>query len=105
MMDKALAIRTALIPQLPLELGVIEFCYQVAVVGPVSMDETVSSSLPVDVQQASPVAALTDDIKKLSDHWSTLLQDLKSANHSLSAFLRVGHPIKVDGTIVTIGFE
>jgi hypothetical protein len=46
--------------------------------------------------------AQISDIVKI---WPQLLVNLKDYNHSLSAFLKVGHPLRIEGNKLIIGFE
>ncbi|MDD4290455.1 MAG: DNA polymerase III subunit gamma/tau [Patescibacteria group bacterium] len=46
--------------------------------------------------------AQISDIVKI---WPQLLLNLKDYNHSLSAFLKVGHPLRIEGNKLIIGFE
>lgn len=46
--------------------------------------------------------AQISDIVKV---WPQLLVNLKDYNHSLSAFIKVGHPLRIEGNKLIIGFE
>ncbi len=46
--------------------------------------------------------ASIDDIAKI---WPQMLLNLKEHNHSLSAFLKVAHPLRVEGNKLIIGFQ
>ncbi|MFH0873676.1 MAG: DNA polymerase III subunit gamma/tau [Candidatus Komeilibacteria bacterium] len=93
-LDKAAETKSAMIPQLPLELGIVEFC-QDAVMAAEPIVERVVTEAP-DSQTA---AVMT------TGSWNAILDAMKPLNHSLSAFMKVGHPISLEKGILTIGFE
>lgn len=73
-------LRISPIPQLPLELAIVEFC------GEEKINE--------------PMGLLT--IEKLTEHWADVIASLKSYNHSIAGVLRSSRPKTVDHGIVTI---
>lgn len=77
-------IRISPIPQLPLELAIVEFCGQ-------------------DVQQSEPVSQVgLLTLEKLTEHWADVIASLKSYNHSIAGVLRSSRPKTVKDGIVTI---
>ncbi len=94
-LDKAAETKSAMIPQLPLELGIVEFC----------QDAIVSSEPIVErpVIETTQTATITPTMN--TSTWMSILDALKPHNHSLSAFMKVGHPISLDKNVLTIGFE
>lgn len=86
-------LRYSPIPQLPLELAVIELCTGKKVELPVVEGKVAE---PVHVS----LGLLT--IEKLTEHWPDFITAIKPYNHSLSGVLRSTRPKSVDGGIVTI---
>lgn len=104
------------IPQLPLELAVIEFCGSAGVSVPTKRE----SALPEEQKPAFPeknadprvreddkqippvqsLGLLTQE--KLAEHWLDFIAALKPYNHSVSAVLRSARPTNVARGIVTI---
>ncbi|EKD87492.1 MAG: hypothetical protein ACD_36C00055G0006 [uncultured bacterium] len=75
-------LRISPIPQLPLELAVIEFCGEQTYATP------------------SQTGLLTTE--KLTEHWTDVIASLKSYNHSVAGVLRSSRPKEVKNGIVTI---
>ena len=43
-------------------------------------------------------------VEELGKYWSQILEELKTLNHSLTAFLKVSRPISLQNNILTLGF-
>ncbi len=103
------AIRLSPIPQLPLEVAVIEYCTHVSgridtrqstqTQGAESKEQNVQPNEPV-VSDSKSLGLLT--IEKLTEHWSDFIAELKPYNHSVAGVLRSARPKSVDRGIVTI---
>lgn len=108
-MTKAAETRSAMIPQLPLELGIVEFIETSQ--GFASIDDAKSTD-NVSLENQATVAdsnrgGLTIDGQSeiLRDKWLQILNQIKDYNYSLAAFLKVGHPLKITDNLITIGFQ
>ncbi len=55
--------------------------------------------------ETSNQTTLTCSIDSIVKIWPQLLINLKDYNHSLSAFVMVGHPLKIDKDRITLGFQ
>ncbi len=94
-MREAYRTKNTIIPQLPLELGCIEFCQE---------------AYEGHEQERKPVAgtstpAMNATVVLLKKEWATILSELKGHNHSLSVFLKMAHPLTLVGSTLTIGFK
>jgi DNA polymerase III subunit gamma/tau len=92
--------RSSVVPQLPLELAVVEFCEESAAVPvtPPAAPPPVTSSV-VHVQHI-PTGLLT--LEKLIEHWPDIISELKPYNHSVAGVMRSTRPKDVADGIVTI---
>lgn len=108
------------IPQLPLELFVIEFCGQYAQAPkeesadtkPVARDASKQQSSPAPADSSSASASAAAGVpaqsagyltmEKLVDHWQDVIAATKPLNHSIAGVLRSSRPKAVSGGIVTI---
>lgn len=45
------------------------------------------------------------ELQDVSGVWSKLLINLKDYNHSLSVFIKVGHPLKIENSKIILGFK
>lgn len=105
------------IPQLPLELAVVEFCQTKAISDKQKVisnkdensvsDKSVLSPIASHLSQSSgdsqnnaAVGLLT--LEKLNDHWLDFIESMKPFNHSIAGVLRSARPKAVDRGIVTI---
>lgn len=108
-------LRMSPIPQLPVELAVIEFCADATDVSAVT--DAATKPVPTEVRHdvaavpipptatATPPAApslglLT--LEKLTEHWPDFIASTKPYNHSVAGVLRSSRPKAVEGGIVTI---
>lgn len=83
------------IPELPLELAVVEFCGY----GP-QKPEVHTEEAPAASPGMTPTGMLT--LEKLTEHWPDFIAELKPYNHSVAGVLRSARPKSVDRGIVTI---
>lgn len=84
-------LRISPIPQLPLELAVVEFCNEE------EQSQVESSDTNVSIDSSD---ALTLD--KLLEHWRDVIESTKPYNHSVAGMLRSTRPKSVRSGIVTI---
>lgn len=108
-------LRLSPIPELPLELAVVEYCQTQSPPDP-SMPATRSASAAHKPVVVAPEAEFvspqipaagqdTSDLlnfSKLVEHWPDLIADIKQTNHSLAGMLRSARPELVADGIVTI---
>jgi DNA polymerase-3 subunit gamma/tau len=102
---RAIETKTAVIPQLPLELAIIEYCQvelQPAIV-PAPLPPRSETVQPVATAPVSKMAA--QETLPSVEQWQAILIRSKTHNHSLSAFLKVGHPLSLQDGKLVIGFE
>jgi len=90
-------LKTTPIPQLPLELVVIDFCSQSA-----NTNNTPVSKMEDNL--ASVVGSLENKAKlaEVEAKWPEVLAVVKPLNHSVEALLRACRPIKIDGQTLTL---
>lgn len=125
-------MKTVFMPQLPLELAMVELCYgsaqpaaapvaaaqAQAVVPPPAAPtppgvmikkKTVTQRQTVEVKtedvtvQTGPVRVST--LEELQQQWTAVLQEMKRQNHALHLTFQVGKLVAFDGTALTLGFE
>ena len=77
-------LRISPIPQLPLELAVVEFCGE-------------QESAPVPVSRDGSLS-----LEQLTEHWQDFIAAANPFNHSVAGFLRSARPKAVKNGIVTI---
>mgnify|MGYP001572834646 FL=1 len=83
-------LRISPIPQLPLELAVVEFC------------ENPTNHLPeLTATTSSPSLGMLS-LEQLTEHWPDFITATKPFNHSVAGFLRSARPKSVKNGIVTI---
>jgi hypothetical protein len=109
------------IPQLPLELAIIEYCQKVApdriIKVPVVENKVIpreSVEIPVYKEEFKPVSevdtkneiqSVVSDfitIEKLNEHWKDVIDEMKPFNHSVAGMMRSTRPKTVGSGIVTI---
>jgi len=98
-------LRNTPIPQLPLELAVVEFIesetgkprYRESEGFPVSR---VNAETKGSVRQADSSDLL--NLEKLTSHWSDFIETLKPFNHSVAGVIRGARPKSVEDGVVTI---
>ncbi len=103
-------IRDCPIPQLPLEMVIIEYCAkpQLSVLGSQLSDPSspvigtsVTEKLPTEKQEAENKKPKTDSTVVIAK-WPEILTAVKSYNHSLVAFLRASRPTELVGDYLTL---
>lgn len=98
----AVDYKTAVIPQLPLELAVVEWCGQVSVVPPRG------SQIDASALSATPEEALLPrndtkiSLENFRERWLEILAGVKPHNHSVEAFLKACSPSVWDGKYLTL---
>ena len=100
-------LRSSPIPQLPLELAVVEYCENKAI----SIKQKEINASPI-TSRLSPVNKTHEEInnptaglltlEKLSEHWHDVIDELKPFNHSVAGVMRSTRPKDVRNGIVTI---
>ncbi len=99
-------MRTSPIPELPLELAVVEYCENDVIRDTkyVIREEKKGRELAApDVSRlTSHVSPGLITIEKLSEHWRDVIDELKPFNHSVAAVCRSARPKAVERGIVTI---
>lgn len=97
-------IRYSPVPQLPIELAIIEFCEIKRAPEPPPRDFPIQKVAPAAREEAvsapQPLGLLT--LEKLIEHWPDFIAAMKPHNHSVAGVLRSSRPKAVDGGIVTI---
>jgi DNA polymerase-3 subunit gamma/tau len=97
--------------QLPLEMAIISiktFLDRSINVAKIDFGSKKSSSIDNNEKKHSDTSkkcALQSQVSDIVKIWPQLLVNLKDYNHSLSAFLKVGHPLRIEGNKIIIGFE
>lgn len=92
--------RNSVVPQLPLELAVVEFCEESKTTVPIPQVITPPVASPVVHIQHAPVGSLT--LERLIEHWPDIISELKPYNHSVAGVMRSTRPKDVADGIVTI---
>jgi DNA polymerase-3 subunit gamma/tau len=101
---RAIETKTAVIPQLPLELAIIEYCQLEIVAAPVSVARAEEPRAKQPEAAVKSTMAANETLPSI-EQWQQILHASKAHNHSLSAFLKVGHPLSFDDDKLVIGFE
>ncbi|MBI3955910.1 DNA polymerase III subunit gamma/tau [Candidatus Gottesmanbacteria bacterium] len=94
-------LRSSPIPELPLELAVVEYCEQNKTIGQVINSPSNSPSLEKRGQGGVTMEGLLS-LDKLTEHWRDVIDELKPFNHSVAAVCRSARPKGVKDGIVTI---
>jgi len=103
-------MKTSPIPQLPMELAVVEYC-DVGLSFPRTREPALSDEKKADprvepeddktvIEQTESYGLLTQE--KLVEHWKDFIEELKPFNHSVAGVLRSARPKSVVRGIVTI---
>ncbi len=104
-------MRSSPLPQLPLELALIEFFEEKTSVipAPAAVQEHTVPRMVIrqTIPQSEPEGALSPSLglltlEKLVDHWSDIISALKQYNHSVAGVLRSSRPTAAEDGIVTI---
>lgn len=113
--QSALEIKVSPIPQLPLELVVVQWCQDQ------ESDNDVEKDSKKDIKKANNSSnqkqetkgingdtqvkkgnAAGNGLNKVIDHWDDLLVRVKPLNHSVEALLRASRPLKMEGDFLTL---
>jgi len=96
-------IKFSPIPQLPLEMAVVEFC------GQTEAPPAKSKERPSIVEQPKPAPVTktaapkkNGEFAKLDAKWNDILEQVKPLNHSVQALLRASRPADFDGQKLTL---
>lgn len=106
-------LKNAVIPQLPLELAVVEYCEQGEVIsdspttGPFGLHPHPTSSPPPVADQQNPTIKASSHPaspvgEEISRIWPKIIEATKEYNHTLAGVLRGCRPQKFDGKILTV---
>lgn len=105
-------LKTSLIPQLPLELVIIEWCEKEEETLAVKVDEvpslTEKPALTLKGQSSGLSSTRTGrespglSLQTIQEKWSNVLATLKPKNHSVVAFLRAAKPSILKGRTLTL---
>lgn len=105
-------LRVSPLPQLPLELAIVDFCqaYEPADVpkqgssnkGNESKNEEMKNEARKETQSESSTVSGLLTMEKLTSHWPDFIAACKPHNHSVAGVLRSSRPRSVDGGIVTL---
>lgn len=90
-------LRSSPIPQLPIELAIVEYCQEQQS----SMVAVSSSTENQDSSSSSETVGLLT-LEKLSEHWRDVIDEMKPFNHSIAGVMRSARPKGVKDGIVTI---
>ncbi|OGG01894.1 hypothetical protein A2Z33_01480 [Candidatus Gottesmanbacteria bacterium RBG_16_52_11] len=99
-------LRVSPLPQLPLELAVVEFSgFRTPVTRASVVTESPQTVKPESPDQPRPKTG--DDpggltTQRLEQHWKDVIEELKPLNHSIAGVLRSARPKNVSGGTVTI---
>ena len=102
----ALELKTSPIPQLPLELAVVEYCHPLDAkmdppikeeINDEEEDEEPEETEEVKKEEEAESAKPVCDLSVIEEHWAEVLTKVRPLNHSVEAFLRACRPLKVDG--------
>lgn len=92
-------LRSSPIPELPLELAVVEYCSDESTL--VTNAQAPSTPpTPVIEKPTESLGLLT--LEKLNEHWHDIIDELKPYNHSVAAVCRSARPKEVNNGIVVI---
>ncbi|MFA6466453.1 MAG: DNA polymerase III subunit gamma/tau [Patescibacteria group bacterium] len=97
-LDK-LAIKETIIDQLPLELACVEFL----LIQADNEEKKIDNFL--ETKDKKKINLNIQDLEKLQNNWSKVVERAKPFNHSLSAMLQTSHPLTMEGNLLTIGLE
>lgn len=89
-------LRSSPIPQLPLELAVVEYCSD-------KTTDDISTQEPGPPPMEKPTESLgLLTLEKLTEHWHDVIDELKPYNHSVAAVCRSARPKTINNGIVVI---
>lgn len=97
-------LRDSPIPQLPLEMMIVEFCKQKLEVGSVRLDTEVGSEKlgSQNISPQNPVSRVPPPTSGVLEKWPQVLSAVKPYNHSLVALLRASRPKEIVSDTLTL---
>lgn len=98
-------MRSSPIPELPIELAIVEFCEHEVIRDTrevIRNEEKTTVGTPVVSHITSHISHGSLTLEKMIEHWPDIIADLKSYNHSISGVLRSARPKTLEHDIVTI---
>jgi len=104
----ALAEKTTLLPQLPLQLAVIEFTKkEMRIVRKVGVDKKIRANKIDKMDKIDKISKKTINLAEIEKHWNELLTVVKPMNHSVAAFLRAAKPREVvdDALVLEVFYQ
>ncbi len=90
------------IPQLPLELAIVEYCETQVIRDPPAGEACKPKVISQKEDVAVPVSLGLITLEKLVEHWKDFIEAMKPYNNSIAGVLRSSRPTGVTGGIVTI---
>ncbi len=109
--------RFTLLPQLPLQIAVIEFIGEDRSLPPEELKSKAGDLPPKqpkvqikkepETKEEKRASATKIDAKTVSDKWAEILASVKPMNHSVEAFLKAARPAKVDdsGLVIEVFYK
>lgn len=103
----ALETREAIIPQLPLELAVVEWCGEPRAEEKKEPKEKVEKILEGSREAVAEVSHEVEEsptvaLAEINNRWGELLGKIKPVNYSIEAFLKAARPLTVNKGVLTI---
>ncbi|MFA6307677.1 MAG: DNA polymerase III subunit gamma/tau [Patescibacteria group bacterium] len=98
-LDK-LSIKETMIDQLPLELACVEFLLA-------EKENVVQKNIDIQSPEDNKkkINLNSQDISKLQNNWSKVVENAKPLNHGLGAILQTSHPLTIEQNLLIIGLE
>ncbi|MBI3343215.1 DNA polymerase III subunit gamma/tau [Candidatus Gottesmanbacteria bacterium] len=94
------------IPQLPLELAVVDYCEDTAISDKQKVISRKEDNHVPSLSDVSPIASHVSlgliTLDKLTEHWRDIIDEMKPFNHSVAGVMRSTRPKAVKDGIVTI---
>jgi len=112
-MSAQLSVKTATLPQLPLELAVVDVCVDSAEPPSIAPSDAPLPIVPVtevSTHTGADDATLLEetsagdikDISDIQDKWSDVLKELATLNSSIHALLKASTPIDIQGSSIIL---
>lgn len=93
------SLKSAVIPQLPLEMVVVEWCLE-SIKTQEHKNTRTKKHKSIKPQGRKSNKGL--DLKKIEERWEEILKEIKPLNHSVEALLRSAKPLSLHGKILTL---